>query len=490
LIILKKVLFFVMLPQELQDRISKLPEESRLLIELVISIFSLEIEKLTAQIKELEDQLSKNSKNSSKPPSTDEFKKKPKSLKRKTGKKAGGQKGHLGNTLKMSEEVDKEVLHQVNKCYNCDKHLGHQISDYIEKRQVYDIPEIKIEITEHQSEVKKCPCGCVNKAFPEGVDYKVQYGANIKSMVVYLQDYQLLPYQRTQELIQDLFSHSISQGSLYNFREKAYAKLAGFEERLKLLLTSSLVAGFDETGMRINKKRWWLHTCSTEQHVYYAVHQKRGQIAMDQIGILPLFKGIAVHDFWKSYYKYDCIHSLCNAHLLRDLVFIKERFEQKWAEELIELLLRLLHLKNKAIARGQETISKQTLKKYQRLYDQIVQKGLNQNPYQPPPEKKRGRNKKTPPRNLVERFRDFKTDILRFFYDFKVPFDNNFSERDIRMMKVKQKISGCFRSLKGAMFFARTRSYIATARKQKVKVVKALKDLFTHNASAQNMLLA
>ena len=298
-----------------------------------------------------------------------------------------------------------------------------------------------------------------------------------------------MPYERTKELIKDLFCHSISKGSLYNFREKAFNKLENFEERLKTLLCLSLVLGFDETGFRINKKRWWLHSCSTDQHVYYAVHQKRGQIAMNDIGILPLFKGIAVHDFWKSYYRYEeCKHSLCNAHLLRDLVFIKERFEQKWSEELISLLLRLLGLKNKALARGQKTISKITLKKYELQYDKIIKKGLRQNPYKPPPEKKRGKKKKTPPINLLERFRDYKKDILRFFYDFKVPFDNNFSERDIRMMKVKQKISGCFRSIKGAKLFARTRSYIMTARKQNVNVFEALKSLFTDNAIANNLI--
>jgi len=481
-----------MLPKELQDRISKLPEESRILLELVISLFTIELDRLKGRIKELEDQVSKNSNNSSKPPSTDEFNKVPKSTRPKTDKKPGGQKGHEGDTLRMSAEVDKVEQHKVDSCKNCNKDLSNQVADYVEKRQVYDTPLIKIGITEHQAEVKNCTCGCVNKAFPKGVDYKVQYGPNIKSMVVYLQDYQLLPYERTKELIKDLFCHSISKGSLYNFREKAYYKLENFEEKLKALLCLSLVLGFDETGFRINKKRWWLHSCSTDRHVYYAVHQKRGQLAMDDIGILPKFEGIAVHDFWKSYYRYDCEHSLCNAHLLRDLVFIKERFGQKWSEELIDLLLKLLNLKNKALARGQKAISKVTLKKYELLYDKLIKKGLRQNLYKPPPElkgkKKRGRKKKTPPCNLVERFRDYKADILRFFYDFKVPFDNNFSERDIRMMKVKQKISGCFRSVKGAHFFARTRSYIMTARKQNVNVLHALKSLFTDNAIANRLV--
>ena len=477
-----------MLPKELQERISKLPEESKILLELVISIFTTEIGCLKERIKELEDQLSKNSNNSSKPPSTDEFKKVPKSLKPKTGKKVGGQKGHKGDTLKMSEEVDHVEEHKVEICKNCNKNLKNQVADCIERRQVYDIPAIKIAITEHHSEVKTCSCGCMNKAFPKGVDYKVQYGPNIKSTVVYLQDYQLLPYERTKELIKDLFSHSISKGSLYNFRERAYENLESFEEKLKTLLCLSLVLGFDETGFRINKKRWWLHSCSTDQHVYYAVHQKRGQLAMNEINILPSFNGIAVHDFWKSYYKYDCKHSLCNAHLLRDLIFIKERFNQVWAQQLIAILLKMLDLKNKALARGQLSISKITLKKYQKLFDEIVARGMKLNPFKLPDKKTRGRYKKSPPRNLLERLQNYTDDILRFFYDFKVPFDNNFSERDIRMMKVKQKISGCFRSVKGAKFFARTRSYIMTARKQNVNVFDALKSLFTDNAIGRSLV--
>jgi len=305
-----------MLPKELQVLIDKLPMESQIAIQGIVAYFEEQLrekdEKIKSQglrIKELEDRLSKNSNNSSKPPSTDEFKKVPKSTKPKTDKKAGGQKGHVGDTLKMSKELDKVENHKVDHCKNCNKNLKRQVADYIERRQIYDSPEIKIEITEHRSEVKGCSCGCINKAFPKGVDYKVQYGPNIKSMIVYLQDYQLLPYERTKELIKDLFNHSISKGSLFNFRERAYDKLESFEEKLKALLSLSLVAGFDETGFRINKRRWWLHSCSTDEHVYYAVHQKRGQLAMDEIGILPLFKGIAVHDFWKSYYRYDCDHS-------------------------------------------------------------------------------------------------------------------------------------------------------------------------------------
>jgi len=482
------MLFFGMLPEQLQQALSKLPEDSRVLIEAIVVFYEqhyeTKIEKLESRIKELEDQISKNSKNSSKPPSTDEFNKpSPKSLRKKTGRKAGGQKGHKGTNLKMVASPDAEELHKVEFCACCHKNLRKQKAEAIESRQVYDLPPLELIVTEHQVEVKRCPCGHINKAdFPSGVNHYVQYGPNIKSLLVYMQDYQLLPYERTQEFVKDIFGHQLSTGTLYNIRQYAYEQLTTFEDRLKALLRVALVAGFDETGIRIMAQRLWLHSCSTTHHAYYQAHTKRGQEAMDDIGILPKFEGIAIHDFWKSYYHYDCEHGLCNAHLLRELTFIKERFEQEWADQLINLLLKMKTAKERAIAKGKSSLSQATLTRYRQLYDALVQKGLKVNPFKPPPTKKRGRSKKTKPRNLLERFRDYADDILRFFYDFKVPFDNNFSERDLRMMKVKQKISGCFRSSHGAKFFARTRSFIITARKQNVNVFYALSNLFMDNS--------
>ena len=471
-----------MLPKEIQDLIKTLPAESQAVVQAIALIYESKIQKLEARVKELEDQISKNSKNSSKPPSTDTFFKPPKSQRKNTGKKQGGQKGHKGDTLKMAAHPDEVISYKVDYCEGCNKNLNSQVADRIERRQIYDIPPLHIKITEHQSEVKICSCGCTNKAFPQGVDHSVAYGSNIKSLIVYLQNYQLLPYERTTELISDLFNHNISKGTLYNTSKSAYNKLEDFENRLKELLTYCLVAGFDETGFRVMSKLLWLHSCSTPEHAYYQVHQKRGSQAMDDIGILPEFKGIAVHDFWKSYYHYQCKHSLCNAHLLRDLIFIKERFEQSWADDLINLLLKMKATKQRAIDQGKSSLSKTTLNKCQKQYDLIVQNGLLLNPFKPPKKKTRGRHKKTPARNLLERLENYASDILRFLYDFQVPFDNNFSERDLRMMKVKQKISGCFRSLKGAQIFTRIRSFIVTARKQNINVFDALNNLFMENS--------
>lgn len=472
-----------MLPEPIQQAIKKLPLESQMVIEVIISYYESKITDLEARIKELEDQISKNSRNSSKPPSSDGLSKpSPKSRRTKSGRKAGGQKGHKGTNLKMVSSPDKTKVHKVKRCACCGDNLRHQEADRIERRQVYDHPPLELIITEHRAEVKWCSCGHLNKAdFPSGVDHYVQYGPNIKGLLVYMQDYQLLPYDRTREFVQDLFGHSLSTGTLYNIHQTAFDQLTDFEDRLKLLLAGAIVAGFDETGIRIMAKRLWLHSCSTDQHAYYEAHARRGQVAMDDIGILPNFTGVAVHDFWKSYYRYDCKHSLCNAHLLRDLTFIKERFKQTWADDLMDLLLKMKAAKQKATTQGKSGLCSATLGKYRKQYDQIVQDGLAANPFKVPDTKKRGRPKKTPPRNLIERFRDYPEDILRFFYDFSVPFDNNFSERDLRMMKVKQKISGCFRSFQGAKCFARIRSFIITARKQDVNVFKALSSLFTDN---------
>lgn len=471
-----------MLPKEIQDLIKTLPAQSQSVVQAIALIYEAKIQKLEARVKELEDQISKNSKNSSKPPSTDAFFKPPKSLRKKTGQKQGGQKGHKGDTLKMTASPDKIIVHKVDRCEQCDKNLSRQSISKIERRQIYDIPPLQIKVIEHQSEVKICSCGCTNKSFPIGVDHSVAYGSSIKSLMVYLQNYQLLPYQRTTELISDLFNHNVSKGTLYNTSESTYTKLEIFESRIKDLLRYSEVVGFDETGFRVNSKRLWLHSCSTLQHAYYEISLGRGVQAMDDINILPGFKGVAVHDFWKSYYKYQCKHSLCNAHLLRDLVFVKERFKQNWAEDLINLLTKIKAAKQKAIDKGKLTLSKATLKKYQTKYDSILQSGLKINPFEPPEEKNRGRYKKTPARNLLERLKNYASDILRFMYEFQVPFDNNFSERDLRMMKVKQKISGCFRSINGANIFTRLRSFIVTARKQNVNVFDALNNLFMENS--------
>lgn len=468
----------------------KLPKKEQDLFKMLVSYFEDQLSIKDARIKELEDRLSKNSSNSSKPPSTDQKDKpSPKSLRRKSGKKPGGQKGHKGKTLAVSKNPDKIIIHKVEICSNCSNNLTDKLVSDLKKRQVYDIPTLSFIVTEHQVEVKICDCGCVNQSvFPSNVSHYVQYGPNSKSLMVYLQDYQLLPFGRSQEMVNDLFNHNISKGTFENTKAEAYEKLSSFEEELQQLLIICLVAGFDETGFKVCAKRMWLHTCSTDKYTYYFFHEKRGQQAMDAAGILPNFKGVACHDGLPSYYKYDCSHSLCNAHLLRDLIFIEERFAQDWATEMADLLIKMKVAKQRAIDKGKDFLSSISLYRYRKKFDKIVEKGLQANPWHPPKVKKRGRPKKTVPRNLIERFRDYQEDIMRFLFNFKVPFDNNQSERDLRMMKVKQKISGGFRSKKGAKYFTRIRSYIMTARKQGVNVFDALTNLFVNQTIAKSLV--
>ena len=442
-----------------------------------------QIIELKERIKILEDRLNKNSHNSSKPPSTDNFVK-PKSQRQKSGRSVGGQKGHLGRTLKMVDNPDHSITHHVSVCKECGSSLEEIQADSYERRQVFELPPIKVEVTEHRAETKLCPyCGCLNKAiFPEEIQQPVQYGSHLRAIAVYLSQYQLLPYERTSELFTDLFGHQISQATLVNANKAIYEVLEPVEEKIKQEVIASPVAHFDETGLHINGKREWLHVVSTKRLTFYAVHAKRGCEAMDEIGILPKFQGTAVHDFWKSYFKYLCYHALCNAHHLRELTSILEQDQQEWPKDMIDLLCKIKKNvdENRAIA---DRLDPAQIKSFEKRYDQIIEKGLAENPLptdQDQP-KKRGRKKQSKAKNLLDRLKKYYKETLAFMYDFSVPFDNNQGERDIRMMKVQQKISGTFRSTQGAKIFSRTRGYISTARKNSVPVIDAIQSAFEGN---------
>lgn len=483
-----------MLPLELQEQISKLPKEARSLFQTLVTFYETKIHLLEERVKTLEDRLSENSRNSNKPPSSDGYSKpSPNNSREKSTRKPGGQKGRQGTTLKRVAKPDRIERHVVQRCEYCQADLSDQHAERFDARQVFDIPPLQIEVTEHQAETKTCRhCRHINKApFPADVSHYVQYGGNLKAFLAYMMNYQMLPYARMAEFMQDFFGHSLSVGTAYNIQRQAYEQLASFEEHLKCLLSAACVAGFDETGVRVVAKLMWLHLCNTDRHAYYAVDKYRGQKAMDTIGILPDFEGVALHDFWKSYYQYHCRHAICNAHILRELLFIQERFHQPWATELIKLLLNIKKAKQHAKDRGKTSFSEIKLNNYKKQYDAIIRQGFLNNPMpNAPPNTKRGRPPKSKALNLLERLRDFSNDILRFMYDFRVPFDNNGAERDLRMMKVKQKISGSFRSINGAQHFARIRSYIVTARKQDINVFRALKDLFTQNEIARLLVNA
>ena len=435
------------------------------------------IEKLFARVEELERRLNKDSHNSNKPPSSDGLSRKERrALDRKSRKKRGGQNGHEGSQLKMTATPDMTKVHKAVTCNPCHACLdGVEVKGY-KKRQVFDIPRMPMEVTEHQAEEKECPyCGTVATAeFPEGVTRPAQYGSRIKGFLTYLSQYQLIPYERISELVEDLCGMRISKGTIYNVNRQAYEAGAGTEQAIRELLKREPLLHADETGVFCNGSLKWLHVASTDGLTHYHIHDKRGKEAIDEIGIVPEYHGYLMHDFWRPYLSYDCSHVFCNAHLLRELKGIHEDYGQKWAAEMIELLVSM---KKKVDARAIR-LNSAAIDVFEEAYTRIIGKGLRVNPYRDDGTVRRGRKKKTKPRNLLERLRDYREGITGFANDFSIPFDNNQAERDLRMVKVQQKISGCFRSMEGGMFFARIRGYISTVKKQGANVFESLEGLF------------
>jgi len=457
----------------------------RVLLEMDARIHALEqrLEASEQRVKKLEDQLAKNSRNSSKPPSTDGFTKpEPKSQRKNSGRASGGQPGHRGHTLQMVEKPDHIQRHPVERCTHCGSGLADQPPESIERRQVHDLPPMRLVVTEHQAEVKTCSCGQTNKAaFPDGVNAPATYGPQLKAVAVYLRQYQFLPYDRTCDLFENLFGFSLSEGTLDNIIRQCDEKLEGpVEHNIKELIIQAMAVHFDETGSRVDKERWWLHSASTENATYYDIHPKRGSKAMEAINILPEFSGRAIHDFWQPYLTYECDHGLCNAHHLRELTFVHEQHQQEWAGQMKDCLRDI----KKAVAHAARTtdhLSKRRIKHFEDRYQSILDDGDAANPLPTLPDtapKKRGRTRKTKARNLLERLDHHRDKVLAFMHDFNVPFDNNLAERDIRMMKVQQKISGPFRSERGAKAFCRIRSYISTARKNALGALEALARVF------------
>lgn len=450
-----------------------------------IETLSKENKLLTKRVISLESQINKNSNNSSKPPSADGFKKKTKSLRTKSGKKPGGQEGHEGHTLFLSENPDEIIVLQVPECNNCGEKFSSntQSKNYI-RRQVIDIPNIKAKTTEFRAEVVICPkCKTKNVAsFPSDVMSTVQYGNKLKAAAVYLTQYQLIPYKRSAELIADLFNIKLSQGSIVTFNEKCHERLEPVENNIKDCIANSIKAvHFDETGVYIDKKLKWLHVASNEEYTYYKAHEKRGKIATDAIGILPRFHGTAVHDCFKTYHQYtDCDHALCNAHILRELNGITELYKQDWAKLMKELLIEI----KKEVDLHYNTANALPLDKieaFEKTYDEILKSALDEDYSKNIEVYSQPKVKKSVSLNLINRLAGYNEQILAFMHDFDIPFDNNLAERDIRMTKVKQKISGGFRSTEGADGFTRIRGYISTVRKNCLNALECIESVFSEN---------
>jgi len=441
-----------------------------------------QLEKQAGMLKDLQARLSKNSRNSGKPPSGDGYSKPKRTTSlRKSGQKPnGGQPGHKGHTLERSDNPDHTETYKPDECKNCRTSLEEVPAVGEEERQVYDIPAIRIEVAAHRAEIKICPgCGTENRGeFPENVERGVRYGTGVKIWAAYFGNQHHVPLERTAQIIEDLTGHGISEGSLLKASEELSERVRPSTEATAELLRDAEVLKTDETGLRVKGKLHWLHVASSDLLTHYNVHEKRGKEATDAAGILSEFEGTMLHDHWKSYFGYkNCSHALCNAHHLRELEFIGKQYEQAYAGDMAELLLEIKEAAEK-LKPDRDGFGSEEIGNFERRYDEIVNRGFSDNPFTPPKEKKRGRVKKTPPLNLLIRLRDYRTETLAFMYDFRVPFDNNAAERDVRMMKVKQKVSGCFRTFEGAERFACIRGYISTARKNSRNIFEAIRDAF------------
>jgi len=468
--------------EEIKATYDQGPDAVISLVEGLVATFQQQVEELRAQVKELQDRLALNSRNSSNPPSSNPPAQRTKSSRTRSGKKPGAQQGHPGTTLKASPTPDRKVAHGAATCHDCGQSLkdvaGQETDD---RRQVFDLPPMKFDVTEHRLLEQVCPCcGTLNRGeFPAGVAPGVQYGPNLKSLAVYWVEYHLLPWQRTCEMMGDLFGQPIAEGTISSAINECADGLEKPEEEIKQAITLAPVGNFDETGLYVAGRREWLHVASTPLLTHYGPHAKRGAEATREIGILPKFTGRAIHDAWSPYFNYSCDHGLCNAHHLRELTFVHEQMGQDWGKDLKDLLVKIKEAVEQASERGATTLPRARQRRFEKAYDQLIAAGLQLPENQPPPPNgKRGRLKQSKAKNLLDRLSQRKEETLAFLYDFSVPFDNNQAERDLRMVKVQQKVSGCFRSSGGAKAFCRIRGYISTIKKQGRNVLAALSSVF------------
>lgn len=445
-----------------------------------ITALTAQVVALAARVQALEARLATDSHNSSQPPAADGpgAKPHPQSLRTTSGRKPGGQPGHRGHTLRLVDEPDEVQVHAPARCRACGQSLAAVPANRRERRQVVDLPPVRPQVVEHQAETKTCPaCGVPTTAeFPAGVEAPIQYGPGVAAVAVYLHQAQLLPLARTAEVLAELCGCPLTEGTVARAVAACHAQLAPVEAAIKQAVTHAPVAHFDETGLDLGGQTAWLHVASTARLTFYAPHRKRGRVALDAIGVLPHFTGRAVHDGWAAYWQAGpAQHALCNAHHLRELTFVAEQLGQPWAQELQAVLRESKHAVDAARAAGASAVPVATNQELVRRYDAALHAGLQANP-PPAPTGQRGRPKRGKAGSLVARLQTHQAATLAFLEDFAVPFDNNQAERDIRMTKVRQKISGCFRTTAGAEQFCRIRGYISTLRKQGMPVFAALRD--------------
>ena len=449
-----------------------------------------QVQALVARVHELEGRLAKDSHNSSKPPSSDGLRRKPKSLREKSGKRRGGQPGHRGHQVSLVTTPDAVATHRPSQCGACQRELPGDAPSWVERRQVQELPPVRLHVMEHQILHVRCPaCGATTAAqAPAGVSAPQQYGPRLRAVASYLVQQQFVPYARVRELFAEVFGAPLSVGTLVNLVRLGAARLQGVEEEIKAALRQAAVLHHDETGLRVvgaeGARLEWTHVTCTQELTHYARHAARGAAALEAIGILPGFGGVSVHDGWTSYRHYrTCRHALCNAHHLRELTFVDEQLHQPWAGKLKRLLGEMRTAMEQVRAAGAPHLPRAVRDDFIACYEALLGDGLAQNP-QPPPlvgqdgKRRRGRRKQSPARNLLDRLWMHEDEVLLFLDDLAVPFDNNQAERDLRMVKVQQKVSGTFCSEAGADAFCRIRSICSTWRKQGRSVLDALEAAF------------
>ena len=434
------------------------------------------IDVLEARIQALEDHQKKNSGNSSKPPSSDGYKKpQPKSQRGKSGKASGGQVGHEGHTLKAVAIADEVVVHPVLSCEHCQADLRATAVEAVEKRQVFELPPVKLVVSEHQAEVKRCRvCGQRSRgAFPAEVSQPTQYGPRFRAQLVYFHSGQFIPLTRTAEMVEGLYQQPVSEATILAAVAEVAQQIAGSNDALKTYLVKTEEAVHaDETGTRVNGKGHWAHAAGTTQATVYSIQPKRGGSGIDAAGILNQRQGWVVHDGWKPYAKYTMRHALCNAHHLRELTFINEQYQQQWAVHMRHELCAIKAAVERAQQDGRKKLPLDQWAWFNQRYSRWLDEAEDEIGASPPTSGRRRKN--SPATNLLNRLRDNRQQVLAFMNNFSVPFDNNLAERDVRMVKVHHKVSGGFRQLASAQTFFAVRSYLATARKNGQSILAVL----------------
>ena len=455
-----------------------------------IAELSAEIASLNQTIRELKEQLNKNSKNSSKPPASDGLKKptvkKDRSLRESSGKKQGAQKGHVGIHLTVISKPDHVREHMHSDCTGCPYRASCLDKACIKETRHEVDAVVNVDVTAHNLiEVRECPMhgGVKTGAFPENIKATVQYGKNLQAMVVAFNTVGAVSINRTHEILSSVFNIPLATGTIKNMVTRCAESLKNTYERIRMTMIMLGLIHCDETGTRVDGKTLWVHVASNQNYTYLTINQKRGQIGMDAANVLPHFQGITVHDCWGSYWKYQNVtHAICCAHLLRELNGVIENHpEQTWASKFKELLLSMKKVRDKALLDAKDEVSYYHRHKFDKKYDSIIKTAYEENPLPETPAKKRGRKKKSKVLNLICRLDNYKESVCLFIKNLCVPFDNNQAERDLRMVKVKTKVSGCFRSEEGSQEYLTIMSYIGSARKHGINAFTAIREALNGN---------